>query len=80
MSPYEVTHAGGSVEYYNEESGATWMQRILNHFDKVVWLNPEPENYWQHSHSTTLIRKQLEEQMYPLTIKGLETAMQALAK
>lgn len=80
MSPYEVTHAGGSVEYYNEESGATWMQRILNHFDKVVWLNPEPENYWQHSHSTALIRKQLEEQMYPLTIKGLETAMQALAK
>ena len=80
MSPYEVTHAGGSVEYFNEESGATWMQRILNHFDKVVWLNPEPENYWQHSHSTALIRKQLEEQMYPLTIKGLETAMQALAK
>ncbi len=80
MSPYEVTHAGGSVEYYNEESGAAWMQRILNHFDKVVWLNPEPENYWHHSHSTALIRKQLEEQMYPLTIKGLETAMQALAK
>lgn len=80
MSPYEVSHAGGSVEYFNEESGEVWMRRIREHFNKVVWLNPENKRYWDHSHSNVMIRKQLEDQMYPLTIKGMEEAMTWLAK
>ena len=28
MAPYEVTHSGGSVEHWNEEAGAVWMQRM----------------------------------------------------
>jgi uncharacterized protein with von Willebrand factor type A (vWA) domain len=48
MSPYEVLSAGGSVEHFNEEAGAVWMQRLTQHFQKVVWLNPEPERAWQH--------------------------------
>ena len=31
MSPYEITHAGGSVEHYNEEAGAVWLQRLTDH-------------------------------------------------
>src|SRR4029453_6316959 len=27
MSPYEITHPGGSVEHFNEESGAVWPSR-----------------------------------------------------
>ena len=30
MSPYEVSHPGGSVEHFNEESGATWLQRVMH--------------------------------------------------
>ena len=26
MSPYEISHPGGSVEHMNEEAGATWLQ------------------------------------------------------
>ena len=28
MSPYEITHPGGSVEHFNEESGAVWLHRM----------------------------------------------------
>src|SRR5437588_6805304 len=28
MSPYEVMAPGGSVEHYNEETGAVWMERV----------------------------------------------------
>src|SRR5215218_3148370 len=28
MSPYEIAAPGGSVEHYNEETGAIWMERV----------------------------------------------------
>ena len=28
MSPYEITQPGGSIEHWNEEAGAVWMQRL----------------------------------------------------
>ena len=31
MSPYEIIAPGGSVEHYNEEAGATWMERDHAH-------------------------------------------------
>jgi uncharacterized protein len=80
MSPYEVLSAGGSVEHFNEEAGAVWMQRLTQHFQKVVWLNPEPERAWQHTQSIVHIRKLLEERMYPLTLQGLEAATKYLSK
>ena len=80
MSPYEVTAAGGSVEHWNEEAGHVWMQRLLDHFPHAVWLNPEPEPYWQHMPSTRLIRQQLQHRMFPLTPRGIEDAMAALLK
>lgn len=80
MSPYEVLSAGGSVEHFNEEAGAVWMQRMTQHFQKVVWLNPEPERAWQHTQSIVHIRKLLDERMYPLTLQGLEAATRYLSK
>ena len=43
MAPYEITHAGGSVEHWNEEPGAAWMGRFSEIYDKVIWLNPTPQ-------------------------------------
>ncbi len=40
MSPFELTHAGGSVEHWNEEPGLTWLERIAATYPKAVWLNP----------------------------------------
>jgi len=80
MAPYEITHAGGSIEHYNEEAGALWMQRLEETFDHLVWLNPTPKDYWEHSYSIDLVRQLVEDRMFPLTVKGLEEAMTLLAK
>jgi len=78
MSPYEIQHPGGSVEHWNEEAGASWLQRLLNTFPKAVWLNPEPEKYWPHTQSIQMLSQIMENRMFPLTISGLERGMRAL--
>lgn len=80
MSPYEITHPGGSVEHYNEESGATWLQRMTRVYSSAVWLNPSPENYWIYSQSTKIIHQHMEGRMFPLSLSGLEEAMQSLTR
>ena len=80
MAPYEVTHPGGSIEHWNDEAGAVWMQRLTEHFDKVIWLNPMPESYWGNGGSLGITKQLLQDKMYPLTIQGLEKGMKELTK
>lgn len=80
MSPYEVLQPGGSVEYNNEEAGATWLQRFTQTFPKYIWLNPEPEGLWQYRQSISVIRQLMSDRMYPVTLEGLERAMRMLSK
>jgi uncharacterized protein with von Willebrand factor type A (vWA) domain len=80
MGPYEITYPGGSVEYWNEESGAIWMQRITNHFDYAIWLNPQPQAYWHYHASIQIIKELMHDKMYPLTIEGLTDGIKALLK
>ena len=80
MSPYEINSVGGSVEHWNDEAGAVWFQRVKETYDKVVWLNPEPERTWSMTTSTTWIKQLTEDHMYSLTLDGLEKAMRYLSK
>lgn len=80
MSPYEVMAVGGSVEHFNEEPGAVWMQRLNHHFEKSVWLNPESEKSWNGTQSVVQVRQLMENRMYPLTIKGIEEGMRYLSR
>ncbi len=80
MAPYEITHAGGSIEHYNEEPGAVWIQRLTEVFDHFVWINPTPREYWEHSYSIDIMRQLIDDEMYPMTVKGLEEAMVSLIK
>ena len=80
MAPYEITHAGGSVEHWNEEAGALWMQRVMDTYDKVIWINPTPQDTWEYSTSVALTKKMVDEQMFPLTIAGIEDGMNFLSK
>lgn len=80
MAPYEITHVGGSIEHYNEEAGAIWMKRINDSFDNIVWINPTPKDYWEHSYSIEIVKELMENRMFPLTVKGLEDAMGVLVK
>ena len=80
MSPYEITVPGGSVEYFNDEAGAIWLQRLSSIYESVVWLNPVQEKSWDYVPSTQLIRELLGDRMYPLTLGGLEQAMAELRR
>ena len=80
MAPYEITHAGGSVEHWNEEPGALWMSRFTDIYDKLVWINPTPQETWEYSNSVAMTRELVGGSMYPLTIRGLEEGMAALTK
>lgn len=74
MAPYELSHVGGSINYFhhNTNSGLDWLARIADRFPRVVWLNPEPKNYWG-LHSTVMIRELFA--MFPLTLDGLDEAI-----
>ena len=80
MSPYEITHPGGSVEHMNEEAGAVWMERVARTYPATVWLNPEKRDYWDYSQSNRMIRQLLDERMYPLSLDGLDEAMRELSR
>lgn len=80
MSPYEVTYPGGSVEHFNEEPGAVWLQRLTDIYQSVVWINPSQEKYWDYSPSVGMIRQILGDRMYPLTLHGLGDAIKELRR
>jgi len=78
MSPYEIEKEGGSVERWNDEPGQTWMTRLLDAYPKAVWLNPVPEKYWDGTTSIGMIRRLMENRMFPLTLDGIDRAMREL--
>jgi uncharacterized protein len=80
MSPYEIDREGGSVERWNDESGETWMRRVLDFYAKAVWLNPVPEKYWGGTSSIGMIQAIMEGRMFPLTIEGIDRAMRELTR
>jgi len=78
MSPYEIMMEHGSVEHYNQEAGIIWLNRLKQKFTDMVWLNPVPKEEWSWTHSIKLIKEFTEERMFPLTIKGITEAIEAL--
>ncbi len=81
MSPYEITYAGGSVEHWNEEPGGLWIQRFVQRYPNLVWLNPVKEGAWDYTGSIKLIRELIGgHRMFELTLSGLDEAMKELGR
>ncbi len=80
MSPYEIMVPGGSVEHWNEETGQVWMQRIVDHFPRAVWLNPVTKSHWGYTQSINLMRQLFADRMYPLNLEGIDQAMRELVR
>ena len=78
MSPYEITYPGGSVEHWNEKPGVFYINKLVNYFDKVIWLNPEQKQNWQYSQSTMILRDLVKKNMFQMNLKGIESAMKNL--
>src|ERR1700675_4915966 len=79
MSPYEITQPGGSVEHWNAEPGSVWLTRLMKHYPKFAWINPQPQSRWRQNASIEITRELLEGRMYPLTLAGLDDAIGALS-
>jgi uncharacterized protein len=80
MSPYEIMAPGGSVEHFNEETGAAWIERVARTYPACVWLNPVAEKEWDYTQSIRIMRQLMGERMYPLTLEGLDKAMRELVR
>ncbi len=80
MSPYEVAQPGGSVEHWNPEAGALWLNRVRAQWPNSAWLNPIQQKHWGYTHSIQMIRDLFGERMYPLTLAGLETMTRELSR
>lgn len=80
MSPYEIVQPGGGVEHWNPEAGGVWLDRMVATWPRAVWLNPVAQTYWGYTQSVGMIRRIMEDRMYPLTLAGLDAAMRALVR
>ena len=79
MHPLELLEPGGSIDYwsYNRTPGIEWLRRLASHFERRVWLNPEPERFFRHV-TVNAIRGLFP--MFPLTLDGLDSAIATLVK
>ena len=80
MGPYELLYPGGSVEHWNDEPGSMWLKRMLEVYNRSIWLNPVPENYWQDTPTIKEIKRVISNRMYPLTLGGLDSGMRELSR
>jgi uncharacterized protein with von Willebrand factor type A (vWA) domain len=80
MSPYEIAYPGGANEHYNAEAGQVWLERTRQQWGSNIWINPVPEKYWGYTHSIGMIKEIFENQMFPLTLSGLEQGMKELVR
>ena len=81
MSPYEITYPGGSVEHWNDDPGAVWLDRVAKVYERLVWLNPSPRAHWDNTPSIGVIKQIIgPDRMFPLTIAGLDGAMRELSR
>lgn len=80
MGMSELLNVNGAIDYYyhNDEPGLDWLRRVRSHFDKVVWLNPEPADRWKYTPSIAMIAGIFP--MYELTLNGLDEAIPSLMK
>ena len=78
MHPAELLEPYGGIDprVTTSTPGIDWMHRIHEHFDRTVWLNPEPQKTWERTHTTRVLRRIYP--MYPLTVDGLTDAVKLL--
>ena len=78
MHPAELLDAYGGIDprVTTETPGVVWLQRIAGHFERAVWINPEPPKAWDRWQTTRVVRRLFP--MFPLTVDGVTDAMRAL--
>jgi uncharacterized protein len=83
MSPYELTHPRGAIDYGTPQtnSGYSWIRRLKETFKNTVWINPIPAEEWGYTYGSftvQIISDQIP--MFELSLHGLEAAVAELKK
>ena len=73
MAPWELFQGAGWGEA--GPTGIQWLQRFTQRCPSSIWLNPDPERYWDHP---TVRAVGATMPMFPLTVDGLRRGMQTL--
>lgn len=78
MHPAELMNPRGNINprYESESRGIDWLMKIREHFERVVWLNPDPPADWQYTRTTQVIQSIFP--MLPLSLDGIQDAVTML--
>ncbi len=78
MHPAELMNPRGNINprYESETRGIDWLMRIQEHFNRTVWLNPDPPSDWDYTRTTKVIGEIFS--MYPLSLDGIQDAVTSL--
>lgn len=79
MAPSELTEPFGAIDYehMNQTPGLAWLGHFRDRFSRCVWLNPLPPRWWG-AWSLRTIGDMFS--MFPLTVDGVEQAVEKLRK
>lgn len=79
MAPGELLGTGpwGSPSGASVMSGLDWLRVVAERFERSVWLNPDPPQYWGGGTSKAIAEVF---PMFPLTLDGLSEAMAHLSR
>lgn len=72
MAPWELFNSGWGDQ---GPTGYDWITRFARKCPASVWLNPDPERFWDHP-TVRAIGAQI--RMFPLTVDGLKAAVRKL--
>jgi uncharacterized protein with von Willebrand factor type A (vWA) domain len=78
MHPAELLESYGNIDprKMTRTRGIDWLHRIDDHFQRVVWLNPELPDIWDEYETVRLIRRIFP--MFHLSTEGIGDAVRAL--
>ena len=78
MHPAELMSPMGNINPRHEAPtrGIDWLLKIQRHFNRVVWLNPDPKRAWNGSRTCQVIQQLFP--MFHLSIDGIEEAVGSL--
>ena len=78
MHPAELMNPRGNINprHESETRGIDWLMKFREHFERVVWMNPDPQSDWEYTRTTQVIQSVFP--MLPLSLDGIQDAVTLL--
>ena len=80
MHPWELFQPGWTIHRWRQgemRRGLDWVEAFAKKFRNRIWLNPEPEGYWNHP---TIEAIGAHFPMFPMTLAGLKDGVRSLRR